>query len=272
MLHCARRWWTVWLVCVLAGCGGSEATPQLKKLNVQSRLDVASAAEAAGVGTVATNMLAEAAAAAPDTAKVQQRYIRALVDAGRISEARQVLAKASGNLPDDLTLRYEEARLDILEGEPRRALALLEQIVRAQPENIKAWCAKGVALDLLGNSSAADRAYERAANLAPYDRIVANDRAVSLLLRGQPGAARNLLRGAARQNPPDNRITNNLALADGLAGNLSGVADLLGDGAEAKIVAEAARVIGSSDGGGLTSIGSQKPPDNSGWRLGGGSE
>lgn len=260
MIHAARRWWTVWLVCALAGCGGGETTAQLKKLDVQSRLDIASAAAAAGVGGVATNMLAEAAAAAPDNAEVQQRYIRALVDAGRLSEAGQVLANAVGRLPDNLVLRYEGARLDILQGAPRKALGPLEQIVRLQPENVPAWCAEGVAFDLLGDSAAADRAYDRAASLAPYDRIVANDRAVSLILRGKPDAAGKLLRDVAGQNPPSNRIVDNLALADGLAGNASGVSDLLGDGPEAKLVAEAAQLIGSTQAGASASVGRASDP------------
>lgn len=254
MIRGARRLWTVWLVCTLAGCGGGETTAQLKKLDVQSRLDIASAAAAAGVGSVATNMLAEAAAAAPDNAEVQQRYIRALVDAGRLSEAGEALEKAVRRLPDNFVLQYEAARLDILQGAPQKALGPLGQIVRSQPENVAAWCAEGVAFELLGDSAAANRAFDRAASLAPYDRIVANDRAVSLILQDKPDAAGKLLRDIAGQNPPNGRIMDNLALADGLAGNANGVSDLLGNGPEAKMVAEAAQLIGSTEGAASASV------------------
>jgi Flp pilus assembly protein TadD len=239
-----RRWWAVWLVCTLAGCGGGETTALLKKFDVRSRLDVASAAAAAGVGSVATNMLAEAARAAPDNAEVQQRYIRALVDSGRFSEAGQALAKVVQRLPGNLVLRYEVARLDILQGMPQKALGSLEQIVRLEPENVPAWCAEGVAFELLGNSVAADQAYDRAASLAPYDKIVANDRAVSLLLRGKPEAAAKLLRGVMEQTAPNSRIIGNLALADRLTGNANGVADLLGNRSATEKILESTQLIG----------------------------
>jgi len=77
----------------------------------------------------------------------------------------------------------------------------------------RAWNARGVVADRQHDWATADRAYSRAALLAPKNAKVLNNRGWSLLLRGEWGAAVDPLARAAKLAPADRRIAANLDLA-----------------------------------------------------------
>jgi Tfp pilus assembly protein PilF len=76
----------------------------------------------------------------------------------------------------------------------------------------RAWDARGVLADMQGDWSAADDSYARAAQLAPNDAAIVNNRGWSRLLRGDWAAALQEFQQAAALDPRSTRIQNNLEL------------------------------------------------------------
>src|SRR5438874_13441881 len=88
--------------CVLVACGSSQPQ-QPASLTPDTRLQVAEAAEAAGERELALSMYMTAATSAPDNVTLQLRCVDALTRAGKLDQARALLAdrlKAMAKQPD----------------------------------------------------------------------------------------------------------------------------------------------------------------------------
>jgi len=85
-------------------------------------------------------------------------------------------------------------------------------------EDVRARNGLGVCLDLIGQHAAAQDQYRRALELAPGDRQIASNLALSLALSGRPEEAIALLEPLARDPAASPRMRQNLALAYRLAG------------------------------------------------------
>lgn len=185
-----------------------------------------------------------AAAAVPDVSLAEARHA---LSAGRLDQARTMIAAAVGagaaGAPVDRLL----ADLAFAQGDPERSAALYSALLLQQPGDVvmteraglshlrvgrlreaeallrrasgrpgaswMAWNGLGAIADGRGDWVMADGAYTRAAQLAPQRAEVANNRGWSLLLRGRwSEAAAELTRGAALE-PAIGRLANNLDLA-----------------------------------------------------------
>lgn len=171
---------------------------------------------------------------------------RRALDAGRLDQARQMLAAsvaigAKGPAVDRLLAdvdfasgRDEQAlagyrlllvanpgdamlleRTGILALKLGRsdAVALLDRATAASGAGWRAWNARGVAADREGRWSEADAAYERAAALSPARAEIANNQGWSRMLRGDWSEALAAFERAAVINPALPRLANNLELA-----------------------------------------------------------
>jgi len=141
--------------------------------------------------------------------------------AGRHEEALARLGTLLRATPDDALL-LEQATIAALRiGKKDVAAHYAERATRHPAASWRAWNAKGVIADGARDWAEADRAYARAAALAPDRAEIANNLGWSRLLRGDwPGAAEALARAAAMK-PGAVRIANNLDLARvGLADDL----------------------------------------------------
>lgn len=106
-------------------------------------------------------------------------------------------------------------------GDAARAAPFITCATKPTNASWRAWNARGVLADMRGDWDEADRAYERAAAVAPNEADIANNQGWSQLLRGNWQAAAAALERAAALDPRSPRIANNLelaraALADGL--------------------------------------------------------
>jgi Flp pilus assembly protein TadD len=98
-------------------------------------------------------------------------------------------------------------------GDAARAAPLIRCATKPANASWKAWNARGVLADMQSDWVEADRAYERAAQLAPNEAEVANNQGWSQLLRGNWQAAAVTLERAAALDPRSARASNNLELA-----------------------------------------------------------
>jgi Flp pilus assembly protein TadD len=130
----------------------------------------------------------------------------------------EVLLRAA---PDDALLLEQATIAALRSGKTGSAALYAERATRYPAASWRVWNAKGVLADRARDWADADRAYARAAALAPDQAEIVNNLGWSRLLRGDwPGAAEALARAAAMK-PGAGRIANNLDLAQlGLAGDL----------------------------------------------------
>jgi Tfp pilus assembly protein PilF len=89
-----------------------------------------------GVGLVAVLVLAWLAVMERDT-RLQARGLSA-VQAGKVAPAESDLRRA-GFLNPDTTPELSRALLVFGKGDPARAAAMLEHVIRREPQNISAW-------------------------------------------------------------------------------------------------------------------------------------
>lgn len=98
-------------------------------------------------------------------------------------------------------------------GQVAKSVVFLDKAVSLPGHSWRAWNARGVAADYARDWTIADRAYARAAALAPTEGQIANNLGWSLLMRGEWQEAIGPLEQAARLNPRSARIADNLELA-----------------------------------------------------------
>jgi len=141
--------------------------------------------------------------------------------AGRNEEALARLAALLVASPNDALLLEQATIAAIRCGETEQAALFAARATRHPAASWRAWNAKGVLADAARDWNEADRAYGRAAALAPKRPEVANNVGWSRLLRGDWQGADEALARAAASAPGSVRMANNLDLARmALAGEL----------------------------------------------------
>lgn len=128
----------------------------------------------------------------------------------RALDGYRVLVKAH---PDEALL-LERAGLAALRlGQNAEATALLDRATLQPNASWRAWNLRGVAADRRLDFDEADAAYARAADLAPTEAAVANNRGWSLMLRGRWSEAADQFEAALDLNPRVEHGAVNLELA-----------------------------------------------------------
>jgi len=169
------------------------------------------------------------------------------IDAGRLQEARLLLARAISAGYRGTPVARLTAQLDFVSGKYFEAWAAFQRLALS-PDKRKgdcekgaisalqigrfsdakplvdcavadsgaswqAWNARGVLADESQDWAAADEAYSRARELAPAEARIINNQGWSKLLRGDWSAAASLFEQAASQDPKSARIADNVELA-----------------------------------------------------------
>jgi Tfp pilus assembly protein PilF len=124
-----------------------------------------------------------------------------LADEGRVKEARPELEAAVRLAPQDASARHELASLHMDEGDYRAAIAQLKEAVRLDPAAHEAHLDLGICYSQKGFYAEAERAYARAAELAPDDLLVAYNRAALYALWKRPKDCLPHLRQALAADP-----------------------------------------------------------------------
>ena len=204
----------------LTGCGmfsGSERTPEVTHA---TRLNVAMAAEASGDSQTALQLYAGAVAKNPSDTNAVVLYARALVNARRISLARELLVRQLDAQPGQPALARELATIDVLQGQPAAALPRFDLALARDKNDVRALVNKGIALDMLGNHVEAQELYQRADRLSPDDSAIRSNLAMSLMLAGRAADASRMMDTVAEGPVAVPRIRNNMAVLAASSGDM----------------------------------------------------
>jgi Flp pilus assembly protein TadD len=210
----------------VAACAPS--APPAPTLAGEPRLRLGQAAEESGDLGMAENMYAAASAAAPKDASIQLRYADVLVRSGKVGEAREVLARHLDTVSDQQQLRDGLGSIDVLAGEPARAIGEFDTGLAADPNDIRALVNKAVALDLLGHHGEAQTLYRRALILIPGDAVVVNNLALSMLLGGQAREAAEVVATLRNRSDVLPRIRASVGVVLAADGDLAGARAMIG--------------------------------------------
>jgi Flp pilus assembly protein TadD len=208
-------------------------------------LQVAEAAEAGGDNELAISMYTQAAASEPGNVALQLRCADALARAGKVMEARQILAERLGASRGQPDLTRALALIDLVAGKPAQAIAGLDQVLAATPGDPRALVDKAVALDLQGQHAAAQAIYQRVLAASPDDAATRNNLAVSLMLEGRTRQALETLAPMQDAVGAPQRLKMNLGILYAATGNVERSRQLLGDRASDGDVSALTRALAS---------------------------
>ena len=162
----------------------------------QARIMIGNAIKAGAQGAVVDRLLAELAYASGDFAMALSRY-------------QDLLGTDPAN-----ALYAERAGISAFrQGKIALAAELLDRATATPNASWRAWNARGVVADHVGDWDRAANAYAQAAQLSPDRPEVLNNMGWSMLLRGQWEQGRDLIERAAMLDPKSERIADNLELA-----------------------------------------------------------
>ena len=168
----------------------------------------------------ARKMIANALAAGATGIPVERLLADLAFKSGRDAEALARYQSLLAKFPTD-SLLAERAGIAALKTGNPAADVLLDRATVSPSASWRAWNARGVAADFRHDWAAADFAYSEAVRRAPDKAEVHNNRGWSKLLRGDWSDGLKLLKEAAKLDPGSTRIANNLELArTALAENL----------------------------------------------------
>ena len=221
-------------------------------MSADARLRVAEAADSSGDSELAISMYAAAAASDPANTNLQLRCADALARRGKIDEARRLLAERLRAYPGQPDLVRALALIDLVAGQPARAITELDQILAANPGDTRALVDKAVALDLQGQHAAAQAIYQQVLTMAPNDAAARNNLALSLMLEGRTHQALETLAPMQDADGSSRRLKVNLGILYAATGNVERSRQLLGDHISDGDVSALTRALASSAAAGRT--------------------
>jgi Flp pilus assembly protein TadD len=218
----------------IAACGALMACTSIdaqrrSTLTTEARLQVAEAAVAAGDNDLAASMYTAAAASEPANIALQLRCADALARSGKVEQARGMLTerlRTGAHQPD---LIRALALINLVAGDPARAIVEFDQLLAASPGDIRALVDKAVALDLQGQHAAAQAIYRDVLATAPNDAAATNDLAVSMMLEGRTRQALETLAPLRDADTSPPRLRVNLGILYAATGDAERSRQLLGE-------------------------------------------
>jgi Flp pilus assembly protein TadD len=230
--------------CALTACASNDPRHG-GTLSAEARLQVAQAADAAGDTDLAMSMYTAAAAAEPNNINVQLRCADALARAGKVDQARQLLAdRLRGNHSQPDLLRAI-ALVDLVAGQPAQALAEFQTVLAINPTDVRTRVDMAVALDLLGRHPEAQAIYRDVLAATPNDAATRNDLAVSMMLEGRTRQALDTLAPLQNEATAPPRVKVNLGILYAATGDAARSRQLLGDRASDSETLALTRALGS---------------------------
>jgi Flp pilus assembly protein TadD len=145
-------------------------------------------------------------------------YANALRMSGRNAQALAVMQQVAIANPNDRNVLAAYGKAQAAAGQLNEALSTID---RAQMQDRPDWrlvSAEGAILDQLGRSDEARRKYHDALDLQPNEPSVLSNLGMSYVLTNDLRTAETYLRSAAAQPAADSRVRQNLALVVGLQG------------------------------------------------------
>jgi Flp pilus assembly protein TadD len=192
-------------------------------------LQVAQAADVSGDTDLAISMYTAAAASEPSNTPLQIRCADALTRAGKIAQARQMLTDRLKTDPGQPDLVRALALVDLVAGQPAQAIAGFDQLLAANPSDVRALVDRGVALDLQGQHAAAQAIYRQVLATQPNDPATTNNLAVSLMMEGRTHEALETLAPLRDVADAPQRLKMNLGILYAASGDTARSRQMLAD-------------------------------------------
>lgn len=203
------------LLLALAEPAPTDAAPASVPAEQTSQISLAEAGRAIAAGRLdqARAMLAVAVGAGAKGEPVDRLLADLAYAGGEYDRALNLYTGLLASHPDELLLLERAGIAALRLGRLSNATALLDRATRQPGAGWRAWNARGVAADRQGRWDEADAAYARAAALDPKRAEVANNQGWSLMLRGHWADAVAAFEQAAALDPRLPRLANNIELA-----------------------------------------------------------
>jgi len=207
------------------------APPAVDSRAIKAQLDEARNAAESGRFDQARLMISRAIAAGASPGDADRAVADLDFASGKFAEALALYQQLLAGTPNDRVMLERAGIAAFRSGDVKLAGTLTDRATAVPGASWRAWNALGAVADLNRDWATADRAYEKAQQLAPDRPEIVNNRAWSRLLRGDWAGARQDLERAAQLAPKSTRIANNLELArDALAADLPSRLPGEGDG------------------------------------------
>jgi Flp pilus assembly protein TadD len=155
----------------------------------------------------------------PTNVEAAVRYSSALRRIGSVDEAVMVATKAQNLHPDNADINLELGKALVENGRAFEAVRYLETAVENKSDDWRALSAYGVALDQIGEHSAARGKYDEALRIAPNAVSVQSNKGLSFAMSGDLDRAVAVLRAAAGNRGSTARVRQNLALVLAIKGD-----------------------------------------------------
>ena len=215
-----RYFWVIVCGLTLAACQDPAANYVNKSVDTSLR-DAAIEAEQGGSWLAAVATYRSLYERRPEDPEVAAGLIRALRNAGQLSEAQRIANEAGPRFPQDPRVVGEQGKVQLAMRDIPGALKTLQTAAELPNADWTIFSAIGFAHDLAGQNEAAQRAYARALELSTDNLTVQNNLALSLALSGNIDAAIAKLEPqdiGARSTP---QTRQSLALLYALRGDLN---------------------------------------------------
>ncbi|KPF47462.1 tetratricopeptide repeat protein [Rhizobium sp. AAP43] len=145
-------------------------------------------------------------------------YANVLMMSGRNAQALAVMQQVAIAHPNDREALAALGKAQAAAGQLEKALGTIGRAQRPDRPDWRLYSAEGAVLDQLGRSSEARSRYRMALEMQPNDPSVLSNLGMSYVLSGDLKSAESNLRQAAQQPGADSRVRQNLALVIGLQG------------------------------------------------------
>ncbi len=146
--------------------------------------------------------------------------VRNLRYIGSAARSLAILEEAMPIHPDVFALRAEYAKSLVASGQAEDAVNTLSGLLEEVPDDWELLSALGIAYDLTDNSGQAEQAYRAALEVAPRNKIIINNLALSLALSGKIDDGIAMLEEATADGFSTPHIRQNLALMYAMKGNI----------------------------------------------------
>jgi len=208
---------------LLASCASRQDSPLSAKT---PGLDVADVALANGAPDTALLIAQRTLATDPRNVPALVRAAEAHAALGQREQAASGFSQALAIAPDNAEATLGLGRLELATN-PAAAADVLRRLTARDPRNVAALVDLGIANDLLGQHTAAQRSYRSAIALEPMRVAASVNLGLSLALSGDPRQALTILRPLARDPGASPRVRQDLAAALVLAGDSEEAASVL---------------------------------------------
>lgn len=148
----------------------------------------------------------------PNDARIISALLRNLRYGGRAVEAVNFAEQRVVSHLSNTEIKFEYAKALLAAGRKTDALQALQEVAGAAPDNWQVHSALGIAHDSLGQFDLAIGAYTQALKLSPENVVVMNNLAISQAMAGQLQEAIGTLEAAANINRSNTHVRQNLAL------------------------------------------------------------